>query len=155
MSEVSYKKFFKNYGLFVAILTVVFGILAYTSKVAQKKWQVSLKETVENVLEENNPSVWSVGNNVKINNVFSLSAACYEVRNKSKGGVCLAVIIRTGSLYGPVPVVFIYDKAAADNEKVSFVGYASLHGRINRIESDKGINKRISYWMKKIPEILP
>ncbi len=154
MSDVSYKKFFNNYGFFVAILTVVFGILIYTSKVAQKKQLIALKETVENVLEEKEPSVWSVGNSVKINNIFCLSAACYEVRNKSKGGVCLAVLVRTSSLYGPIPVVFLYDKNANDN-KVSFVGYASLHGRINEIEADKGINKRLSYWMKKIPEIIP
>ena len=42
-NDHTYKVFFINYGIYVAILVILFGILLYPVKVAQKAWQKNLK----------------------------------------------------------------------------------------------------------------
>lgn len=146
----TYKSFFINYGLFVAVLVVVIGILIYPIKAGQKAWQNNLKSIIEFVLDEQEPNSWTVGNYIKIKNPLSLSAACYDARNRKNGDVYKAVIIRVQTFYGPAPAVFTIDK---DN-KVEFIGYSSLHGRIaDHINSNK-TNKRINYWKEKLPLIV-
>lgn len=149
-NDKTYKTFFINYGILVAILVVLFGILLYPTKVAQKSWQKNLKQNVEFVLDEYEPNSWTVSSPIKINNPFTLNAACYEARNRKNGETYRVLIIRIQSFYGPLPAVFTINK----NEEIEFIGYSSLHGRIsNQLNSNKA-NKRINYWKKKIPSIL-
>ena len=152
-NDHTYKVFFINYGIYVAILVILFGILLYPVKVAQKAWQKNLKANIEFVLDEREPNGWIVESPVPIKNSFCLSAACYNARNRTSGELFKAVILRTQTLYGPLPGVFLVDS----EENVEFVGFASLHGRIaeqikNFNKSDK--SERISFWKEKIPYIL-
>ncbi len=149
-NEISYKSFFITYGIFVAVLVVIFGLLIYPVKLGQKSWNNNLKSNIEFVLDESEPNGWTVENSVKIKNPFSLSAASYEVRNRKTGEVYKAVIIRIQTLYGPVPTVFTVDK----ENKVEFVGFVSLHGRIANQIKNNTTNKRLEFWKEKIPEII-
>ncbi|MCQ2593056.1 MAG: hypothetical protein MJ188_09770 [Treponema sp.] len=146
----SYKYFFINYGYFVAIITVLFGILIYSSVLSRKIWVNGLKLTVENVLEEFEPNQWLVGANVTINNPLALNAACFEARRRLNGETYKVVIIRVQTFYGPIPAVFICD----GENNVDFVGYASLHGRIKSALHNYGPDKRIEYWQLKVPVII-
>ena len=148
--SISYKTFFINYGIFVGFLTVLMGILIYTTKITQKCWTKNLRKSVELVFDETEPSVWLITNELKLKNAFTLNAACYEVRNKKNGQVYKAVIINTQTMYGPIPAIFTVDK----NEEVNFVGYSSIHGRVQKQLLNDTSNRRLSYWMKKIPYIL-
>lgn len=150
----SYKVFFKKYAFFLLIVSVVFGILIYFSRLSHKFWNNSLKTSIENVLEEHFPYEWAVGNSIEIKNTFASNAACCEVRNRSNGDLAYAVIIRIETFYGPLPAVYLYHLNNLDKPFVEFVGYSSLHGRIAEIEKAKTVDKRIQYWGKKIPEIL-
>lgn len=147
---ISYKSFFTDYGIFIAILVVLFGLLIYPIKAGQKAWQNNLKNTVETVLEESEPNTWTVGNPVKINNSFQLNAACYEARNRKTGDVHKAIIIRIQSFYGPLPAVFTVDK----DSNITFVGYCGIHGRVLEQLNSNRNSSRINYWKVKIPEIL-
>ena len=118
---ISYKKFFINYAIFLGIITVLMGILIYTTKITQKSWSKNLKKNLEIVLEESDPSTWFITNSIKLKNAFTLNAACYEARNKKSGQVYKAIIINTQTIYGPIPAVFIMDK----NGEVEFIGYSS------------------------------
>jgi len=149
-NDNSYKTFFINYGILVAILVVIFGILIYPIFVAKKAWQKNLKANVEFILDEKEPNSWTVGNSVKINNPFALNAACYEVRNRKSGDTYKAIIIRIQTYYGPLPAVFTLDK----ENNVTFVGYSSLHGRISEQLLSNKTNKRINYWKSRIPTII-
>lgn len=150
MEKVSNKEFFTRYGIFAGFLAVVFGLLVYVTLSSRKSWNNNLKVAVEKVLDDVNPNQWSVGNNVPIKNPMKMNASCYEARNIKDGTLQKAVILRTATLYGPQAAVFLYD----DNNVVTFVGYSSLHGRINE-EINYALNdKRIEYWQKKLPEIL-
>lgn len=147
--NISYKDFFKRYGIFLLILVVIFGILIYSIFLSQRSWTQNLKNSVQVVLEERDPNTWTVENNVKIKNPFTMNAACYEVRNRKSGTLYKAVIIRIQTLYGPIPAVFMLD-----DDSVYFVGYSSLHGVIaSQLENNK-TSKRIEYWIHKIPAII-
>jgi len=148
--DISYKVFFRNYGIVVAFLVILFGLLIYISKVSQKSWRNNLRTTTQTVLDEYNPDKWIVGNNIRIKNAFSQSAALYEVRNKKNGESYKTIIIRNQTLFGPIPAVFVID----NNGTVTFIGYSSVHGKIQNQLTNYNFNKRLSYWTDKIPEII-
>lgn len=150
MQNISYKDFFKRYGIFLAILVTIFGILIYTIIFSQRAWTQNLKKSVEIVLEEKEPNCWTVENNIKIKNPFAMNAACYEVRNRKSGDLYKAIIIRVQTFYGPMPAVFLLD----NDNKVAFVGYSSLHGVIASQLTNNATSKRIEYWIHKIPTII-
>lgn len=149
-TNISYKIFFKNYGIVVAYLVIIFGILIYFSKISQKSWQKNLKTTTQTVLNEYFDNEWTVGNPVRIKNALSQSSACFETYNKKNGEMYKSIIIRIQTMYGPLPAVFIVDK----ENNVTFAGYSSVHGRVQNQLNNNNNNKRILYWKQKIPEIL-
>lgn len=150
IEDVSYKIFFKNYGVFLGVVIVVMGILVYSIFASRKSWNNNLKTSVERVLDDYDPNQWNVENIKPIKNPISMNAACYEARNRRNGELYSAVIIRVETLYGPLPAVFICDK----ENNVTFIGFSSLHGRINNILQNNLKNKRIEYWQSKIPQII-
>lgn len=153
MSEqISYKQFFKNYLILIGVMLVVFTLLIYLSIVSKKSWNNNLKTAVEVVLDEKQPNTWSVGKNIDINNPFTLSAACYEARNRKNGEVYKVMVIRVVTNYGPMAGVFSIDK----ENNVDFIGFSNLHGRIEKQVSSMSTStcKQINYWKKKIPQIL-
>lgn len=150
MQNFSYKDFFKRYGIFLAMLVVIFGILIYSIIFSQRSWTQSLKKSVEVVLEEKEPNTWTVENNIKLKNPFAMNGACYEVRNRKTGDIYKSVILRIQTFYGPIPAVFLLD----NEDKVAFVGYSSLHGVIANQLINNPTSKRIEYWIHKIPTIV-
>ncbi|MCR5188618.1 MAG: hypothetical protein K6C97_06745 [Treponema sp.] len=150
MNKISYKNFFIKYGIFISIITIFIVLLIYPIKAGQKAWNKQLKNNIEFVLDESEPNAWTVENPIRIKNPFSLSAVCFEARNRKNGEMYKALLIRIQSFYGPLPVVFTIDK----NDHVELIGFVSVHGRIEKQTSYKKINKRLEYWKNKIPEII-
>lgn len=150
MESISYKVFFKNYGIFLAIITVVMGILVYSVYLSRKSWDKNIKTSVEKVLDDYESNQWTVGNSKPIKNPMSMTSACYEARSRRTGEVYNAVIVRIETFYGPLPAVYLCDS----ENNVTFVGFATLHGRIASIIKSSGPDKRIDYWAKKIPYII-
>lgn len=148
MENFSYKKFFRNYAIVAAFLIVSFVILIYSVKLTQKKWISGLKNSVENVLNENGDD-WQVLDNIEIKSPMTTNAAAYNIVNIKSKEICQAVIVRVTTLYGPVACVF-----TCNDDIVSFAGFSSLHGRIAVQFNDKNFDQRIDYWQKKVPSIL-
>lgn len=145
-----YKNFFKNYGILSAIIISVFVLLFYSVKLSRKSWNENLRKSVELVLEEKNPGEWTVGAFKKIDNNLSLNAAAYCVTNVKTTETCYAVIVRVATFYGPIPAVFICDS----ENNVSFIGYSSVHGVIERQLMITSLDHRVRHWQEKIPYIL-
>lgn len=146
----TYKEFFKNYGLFLALITIIFFILFYSVYFARKPWQKHLKTQVENVMDEYESNSWNIENNKKINNPFCLNAVCYDAHYRKTGELYSIILIRIQTFYGPIGAVFTMDQ----NNNVNFIGYSSLHGRIANRLNNETADKRLNYWKRKIPEIL-
>ena len=148
--DISSKDFFIKYGLFMALVVVVTGILVYFSIISNNAWTKNLGTILQKVLNENcEQNEWVIKENIAIENPFTYNASCYKVENIQKEQDCIAIIIRINSFWGPFPAVFLMD----ENNQVTFVGYASLDGRIKEI-INKTNDNRIHYWKNKIPQIL-
>ncbi len=148
--QTSYKTFFINYAIFLLIAVVVFSILIYIIKISQKSWDKNLKSTVEYTLEETEPDTWDIGQPVKINTPMTTSAVCFDARNKKSGENCKVVIIRLQTFYGPHSGIYIVE----NNDKVTFKGYTSLHGRCAAPLTISFTGRRVEYWNKRIAGML-
>ncbi len=147
---ISYKTFFLNYFLFIVFTGIIFLVLIYSVRLTQKNWNKNLQSVVQDVLDEKENDTWVIEGDCPINNPLSLSAACYDVRNKKNGEYYKAIIIRLQTFYGPIPGVFIMDK----NKKVEYKGYALLHGRIANQLTNFPNSRRVNYWSDRIPQII-
>jgi len=147
MNNISNKKFFKNYGIFLAILIVSFLTLIYMVYLSKGFWRENLKNSIETVLEEKQSGEWIINDYINIKNPMATNAAAYNIVNKN-GTKAKAVILRVITLYGPASGVYIMH----DQNNIEFVGFCSIHGRIlKQIEGNKDI--RVEYWAKRIPEL--
>lgn len=151
MQEISNKKFFKNYAIFILILLVIFSVLSYSVIAAKKSWVKNLSITVQNTLNETEAGRWKLGNNITINKPLTVNCAAYEVLDTIDNQIKNAVILRMVTIYGPVSCVFVYDEQKGT---VEFIGYSSLHGRIRTQLMNNKSDKKQEYWKEKIPEIL-
>lgn len=149
MDKEYQKKFWRIFGCFIGILVFFSAILAGMIKLSEKKWNSGLKESVQSVLDEKNPDLWIVGNSVPLNSPFSTSAGLFELRNKESAEKYHAVIIRTATLYGHMPAVFI-----CGGKGTEFAGYAAVHGRVKNLLEENYADSSVSYWLERIPNIL-
>lgn len=150
MQEIDNKKFFRNYAFFLLILLVIFGILSYSVVLSRKSWSKNLGLSVQKVLDEYQPATWNVEAVITLKSPVSINSSAYQIRNKATGSMAKAVIVRITTFYGPLPAVYIY----REGEEVEFVGYSSLHGRIQTQLMNTNSDKRREYWQSKIPDIL-
>lgn len=148
--KFTYKTFLLHYFIFILITAVIFGILIYSVKVSQNIWDNTLRKSVQLVLDETDPEIWTVETPVRIKNPLVTSAACYDTKNKKNGEYYKAVILRIQTLYGPVSGVFIMDKDGA----VDFKGFSAIHGRIAELLKKNTFSKRIDYWKLRIPDMI-
>jgi hypothetical protein len=151
MQEISNKKFFKNYAFFILILLVMFSILSYFIIISRKSWNNNLAITVQKVLDEKESNRWKVGEHIEINAPVTVNCAAYKLSDTKDNSEKTAIIIRIVNYYGPIPAVYIYN----DNDgSVDFIGYSSLHGRIQTQLMSNKSDKRREYWQESIPSIL-
>lgn len=145
-----YKKFFIKYGILMAFFAVFFFIAIYSSILSRKAWQNNLKACIEEVLETKYPNEWSLENSIRLESTFSMNSICYEARNRMTGELSKVVTLRGATFYGPFPLVFL----VSSENNVTFVGYASVHGKIAGQIETKNFSIRVNYWQKRVLEIL-
>ncbi len=148
--KIDSKESLRIYGIFIAILAVFFMSAAGLARLSRSAWENGLRSSVKDVLDERFPGEWTVGRFLKISSPFATSAACYEIQNRGNGESCVAVIVRTATLYGPVPAVFI----SGGSGRVEFAGFSGVHGRVRRMLEDQKADIRINYWKRRVPAII-
>jgi hypothetical protein len=149
-TENSSKKLLRQYGILAGFIAGMFGILIAVIVLSRSSWQNGLKTAVTQVLEEEEPGQWIVGNYVRINAPVSLSAACFETRRKDNGARGYVLMMRIETAYGPFPAVFV----SGEKADARFVGISGLHGRVRTLIGNGSGDAKIIYWVKRIPDIL-
>ena len=81
MNKENQKKFWRIFGCFIGIIVFFIAVLTGMIKLSEKKWTSGLKNAVQNVLDENEPGVWKVGNSIPLDSAFSTSAGLFELRS--------------------------------------------------------------------------
>lgn len=151
MQEISNKKFFINYAFFILILLIVFSLLSYFIIIARKSWNNNLAITVQKVLDEKEADRWKVGEHIEIYKPISVNSSAYKLSDNQDSSEKTVIIIRIVNYYGPISAVYIYNHKDAS---VDFIGYSSLHGRIQKQLMNTSSDKRKEYWQELIPSIL-
>ena len=144
------KELLRIYGIFSGILIFMLGIIIGAVKISERRRENKLRAAVVKVFSENTEDERQIGKFIKIKSPVSLNAALYEINDLRSASKDYALILRVQTLYGPVPAVFLYNK---DGE-AKLIGFAAISGRIKRLLQDDSSNPRISYWEKRIPEII-
>lgn len=144
------KEFLRVFGIFIGIITVFFLIDFGFVRLAEKNMTAALQHAVDEILEEKMPGRWTITGTAAILSPFSTSASLYELRDKKSAEQAYAIIIRTTTLFGPYPAVFLYKKNAASE----FIGYACVKGRVKRILEENPSVPLIKYWAKKTEKII-
>ncbi len=144
------KELLRIYGIFSGILIFMLGIIIGAVKISERRRENKLRAAVVKVFSENTEDERQIGKFIKIKSPASLNAALYEINDLRSASKDYALILRVQTLYGPVPAVFLYNK---DGE-AKLIGFAAISGRIKRLLQDDSSNPRISYWEKRIPEIV-
>ena len=151
------KKLSIEYGFFIAIIVVAFAIVCLMVVLAKGFWADGLENNIQTVLDNNYSETYELGESVKINNSFSVSAVAYKAFAKNNTDKLLgcAVLIRIPSIYGYVPAVFFYDLAS---DMVSFVDIADITKQtvkeVNIIENLRD-SIQVNIWTDRIQQILP
>lgn len=150
ISKENQKKFWRIFGLFIAFIVFFFLVLFGMSKISSKRWNEGLKESIQTLITQKYPDTWIIGNPVHLNSAFSTSANLYELRSRDNVEKNYAIIIRTTTLYGHMPAVYIYNKTKGPE----FVGYAAVQGRVKKLLEDNYVDSSISFWLERIPLII-
>lgn len=150
INKIDAKEFWRLFGVFTAVIAVLALMNFALIKASGKKWRTGLEESVQAVLDEKYPGKWRILGFKEIQNPFSASAACYEIQSTENAAKSNAVILRTQTLYGPFPAVFIYDGKSSPE----FVGYSGVHGKVRPLMEERPTDIFISRWAGKIPEII-
>lgn len=150
LKKIDYKKFIRIYGVFIGILVFLFMIDFGFIRLSQKKWTNGLKESISEILEEKQPNKWIITKNLKINSCISTNSIAFELQNKETGKRSIAVIIRTTTLFGAYPALYIYNSST----DIEFIGYACIKGRVKTILEEDINNLHITYWSKKIGNLV-
>lgn len=146
----AYLEMLRKFGIFTGFCILVIVIMIFTIRLSARPWQNKLKQNVFDVLEENNPGVWSIGEYVELNSSFSSNTACFEITDKNDNSKNYVVIMRVQTLCGPFASVFIYN----ENSGAKFIGFSNLHGRVAAMLRNHTSDSRILYWSKRIPVIM-
>lgn len=150
MKNISSKEFWRFYGIFIGIIIFLFGTLFLMVRLSENKWNQGLKEAVVKELEKKQPDMWIVGKEIPLKSAFSESAALFEIRQKKSVEKYYAIIIRSATLFGHFPAVFIYNK----KNGVKFIGYSAVNGKIGRLIDQSYSDSSIYYWSQRIPSII-
>lgn len=149
-TKIEQQTFWKIYTIFFFILLFLGFVLIGMTKLTKKTWNEGLKNSVTETLRSKYPDVWVVGNKISLKSPFETSACLFELRNKDSAEKYYVIIVRTPTIYGHMPAVYIYNK----NKGVEFVGYSNVKGRVKTLLEQNSTDLSITYWLERIPGII-
>lgn len=133
------------FGVFLLIVMII-TLLVATSVVLNKTIDnQGLKNSVEKVLKDKGLE-YKINHQLPVSNGLASGTAVYDL-----GSGYFAVIIRTTSIYGPLPAVFIYK--LGDTE-AKFIDYCLVDSLAKERIIDNTQNNQISFWAKRIIKIV-
>lgn len=144
------KEFWREFGIFMGIISFFFLSLFGMKFLTQKSWDEGLRNSIETILEEKTSENWVLGKKIYLNSPLESSAALYELRHKDSVEKNYAIIIRSATMYGHIPAVYIYNR----NEGVRFIGYSSVKGKIRRLLDQNKTDSSVTQWVRRIPDII-
>ena len=140
----------RDYSIFLGILMFIFALLFTLVIFSRDKWYDGLKEQTQEVLDREYPNIYSVGKEIEIASIMSVSAANYSITKVDSDKTSLSVyLMRVVTIYGPHAAVFLVD---SENGNVEFVGFACVDSETSKRIEENAKKSQIAYWKKQIQE---
>jgi hypothetical protein len=121
-------RFLKNYGSFLGILVVFLALLCLFITLSRPAWSRGLQAQIQTTLDRSYPGGYQVGDPVALNSSFFSTSAVFEVTGPD---FQYGIILRTPTLFGPLPGVFLADAGG----NIRFAGFTL---RFDRFETQFG-----------------
>lgn len=150
--DLEIKRILKTFAVFFGIIFAMCVLIVIFSLIARNSWKTGLAVEVQKVLDTYNESHYTVGKYIDLDSNLSTSAAVYALLKKDvvKSQKYYGVIVRTPSILGPIPAVFIYN----EEKGVTFVGYAIDNGKASDTVDRQIASNVMNYWENMIPLII-
>lgn len=142
------KKKLIDYGFFMGLVLIFSAILVPMFYFSQNSKERCFTQAIQTLLDEkfsDSEEKVLVNGALKINSSFSANAYVFALTKKEH----YAVILRTETLYGPKPAVFLYNE-----ENVEFLGFALPQGKVTPALSNIENDINVIYWKSKIPSLM-
>ncbi|MBO5123731.1 MAG: hypothetical protein J6C11_01255 [Spirochaetaceae bacterium] len=149
------KKLAINLGFFLAVMLLLFSLLALMVFCAKDTWDKRLQKRVAQTIERLYPGEYVAGNKVPLQGPHATSMAAYElvpVSSQTTGPV-YGVIVRVATLFGPLPAVFRYTPQVG-TEFIGFAVFDSHLGKEAAITESLRNSMQVARWKKRIPRLL-
>ena len=142
-----YKKLLSKYGVFCALLTALFVIIAAAAVFSRDSWKRGLYDEITEVLRENGLDTVTVGEWVKVNSALSVSLALYNA-SSGDGKTSAAAIVRVPTLWGSTAAVYICREGVWE-----FVNFSHISSPTSIQVKQGSLSSQISYWQNKLAKV--
>ena len=136
-----------KFGIFTLIVVVLFSILLLFTLLSRNSWNEGMVGQINAMLEEKELP-YKTGELDRLHSSISLN--CISYKDASNPDVHL-VLLRTPTLYGPFPALYVYDEKS---ELVDFVDLLLIDGKSKDVVVASAKNMQVQYWKNRIPLII-
>ena len=139
-----------RFGIFSAVVVVLFGLLVLFNYLSRGSWQNGLREQINEVLASQDLSKDNSGieaGKMALPYSYGTSSALFAVKGEENRYVA---IVRVATVFGPQAGVFLYTDG---DEAAEFVSFANVDGQMLESMTELSKNAQIQYWKRKIPKI--
>lgn len=145
------------YGIFLAIIICVFGVLVAMTFASRNSWKNGLSHEIQGFLNSFSEETYTVNKFIDINSPFATSSAIFSLIKKGADSneIYYAVILRIPTITGPAPAVFICEeKSASKKRSVSFAGFCEDFGKAADLADSRLSPSNIDYWKSIVLKII-
>lgn len=145
--KLFYKKLLTKYGVFCALLTALFVVLAAATAFSRDSWKSGLREEIMEVLNKNGLNTVTVGEWLKVKNALAVSFSLYDA-SASDGKASAAALVRVPTLWGFTAAVYL----CCDGEW-EFVDFSHISSPSSLQVKRSALSSQIYYWQNKLSKI--
>ena len=136
-----------KFGIFSLISVVLFAVLLLFTLLSRNSWNEGMRDAIDTLLAEKEyPN--KTGEVEHIHSAISMNCVSYSDALDPSVHI---VLLRTPTLYGPFPALYIYDEKSAS---VDFIDLLLIDGKSKDAVVASAKNMQVQYWKKRIPLII-
>lgn len=142
-----YKKLFSKYGVFCALLVILFVILAVATMFSRESWKRGLQDEITEVLSKNGLDTVTLGQWIKVNSALSVSLSLYSA-SSGDGKTSSAAIVRVPTLWGAMAAVYLCREGEWE-----FVDFSHISSPTSAQVKQSSLSSQIRYWQNKLAKV--
>lgn len=136
-----------KFGIFTLIFVILFAVLLLFTLLSRNSWNEGMKDQINSVLLEKELP-YKTGELDHLQSSISLNCVSYTDAGLPDVHI---VLVRTPTLYGPFPALYVYDEKSGN---VEFIDLLLIGGKSKDAVVSSAKNMQVQYWKNRIPLII-